>query len=382
MGQVYRARDTRLAREVAVKILLPEYASDTDRLQRFEIEALAVSALNHPSILTIYDIGTAEGVPYLVTELLEGQTLRQRMGGAALPAWRTVDYALQIAHGLAAAHEKRIVHRDLKPENLFVTKDERIKILDFGLAKLAQLELGGSSITGTGVVVGTVGYMSPEQVSGVGVDHRSDIFAFGAILYEMIAGRRAFRGASSVETLNAILKEEPPDLSHELGAVGLGIERIVRHCLQKSPEARFQAARDLAFALQEVLANVTPPVRPAAESVMPSATGGGGEMSSARRAQSSRRWLAIGAASALAVALLVGVRSGWFVSNRQPVILNQAATEQITFNPAEQPIFLASISPDNKYLAYADLAGIHLREMDTGDMYPAAGSGRVLLSVS
>ncbi len=173
MGQVYRARDTRLAREVAIKILQPAYASDADRLQRFEIEALAVSALNHPNILTIYDIGTAEGMPYLVTELLEGQTLRQRMGDAALPAWRTVDYALQIANGLAAAHEKRIVHRDLKPENLFVTKDERIKILDFGLAKLARPELGtGRRMptveTGTGMVVGTVGYMSPEQVSGVG----------------------------------------------------------------------------------------------------------------------------------------------------------------------------------------------------------------------
>ena len=375
MGQVYRARDTRLAREVAVKILQPEYASDADRLQRFQIEALAVSALNHPSILTIYDIGTAEGVPYLVTELLEGQTLRQRMGGAALPAWRTVDYALQIAHGLAAAHEKHIVHRDLKPENLFVTKDERIKILDFGLAKLARPELGSGSTlvpnveTGTGLVVGTVGYMSPEQVTGVDADHRSDIFAFGAILYEMVAGRRAFRGASSVETLNAILKEEPPDLSHEPGAVSIGVERIVRHCLQKSPEARFQAARDLAFALQEVLANATPPVRPAAEAVTPSPTGSGVPISSARPAKSARRWLAIGAASALAVALLVGVQTGWFVNNREPLILNQATTEQITFNPAEEPIFLASISPDNKYLAYADLGGIHLRDMDTGETH-------------
>jgi eukaryotic-like serine/threonine-protein kinase len=369
MGQVYRARDTRLAREVAVKILLPEYASDPDRLQRFQIEALAVSALNHPNILTIYDIGTAEGVPYLVTELVEGQTLRQRMGGAALPAWRTVDYALQIAHGLAAAHEKHIIHRDLKPENLFVTKDERIKILDFGLAKLAQPELGIAVETGTGMVVGTVGYMSPEQVIGVGVDHRSDIFAFGAILYEMVAGRAAFRGASSVERLNAILKEEPPDLSHDLGALGSGVERIVRHCLEKSPEARFQAARDLAFALQEVLANTTPAPRPATDVVTPSAVGGGGDVSSAGRANSSRRWLAVGAASAVAIALVVGVRNGWFVNNRPPLALNQAETEQITFNPAEEPIFLASISPDNKYLAYADLAGIHLREMDTGDTH-------------
>jgi Tol biopolymer transport system component len=379
MGQVYRARDTRLAREVAIKMLLEAYAADASRLRRFETEARAVSALNHPNILTIYDIGTAEGAPYLVTELLEGQTLRQRMSDAALPAWRIVDYALQIANGLAAAHEKRIVHRDLKPENVFITKDERIKILDFGLAKLAPPEVGATGAmqspevigrTRTGMVMGTVGYMSPEQVRGAEVDHRSDIFAFGAILYEMIAGRQAFCGASSVETMSAILREEPADLSELTAskgrrAVSLSMERIVRHCLEKGPEARFQAARDLVFALQEVLSSATPAVRSAPETVLRSAIDGGPGV---RRAKAARLW-AIATASVLVVALLVGLGTGGLVNRREPLILGEATTEQITFNPADEPIFLAAISPDNKWLAYADLGGVHLRQTDTGETH-------------
>jgi len=378
MGEVYRARDTRLARDVAIKMLLAAYASDADRLRRFETEARAVSALNHPNILTIYDIGTAEGAPYLITELLEGQTLRRRMSDAALPVWRIVDYALQIANGLAAAHEKRIVHRDLKPENVFVTKDERIKILDFGVAKLAPPELGaggamqaptGLGQTVTGMMIGTIGYMSPEQVRGADVDHRSDIFAFGAILYEMIAGYQAFGGASSVETMNAILRKEPADLSNlpvskDSGSVSLGLERIIRHCLEKSPEARFQAARDLVFALQEVLSNAAPAVRSAPETVLRPTLGGSG----AWHAKPARRW-AIVAASVLVVALLVGVGTGRLVNRQKPLILGEATTEQITFNPADEPIFLAAISPDNKWLAYADLGGVHLRQTDTGETH-------------
>ena len=377
MGQVYRARDPRLAREVAIKMLLAAHASDADRLRRFEIEARAVSALNHPNILTIYDIGTADGAPYLVTELLEGQTLRRRMSDAALPVWRIVDYALQIANGLAAAHEKHIIHRDLKPENVFVTKDERIKILDFGLAKLAPPGLGASGAmqapaaagqTGTGVVIGTVGYMSPEQVRGAEVDRRSDIFAFGAILYEMMAGRQPFRGASAVETMSAILREEPADLlevSPGDGAVSLGLQRIIRHCLEKSPEARFQAARDVAFALQEVLSNATPAARSAPETLLRSTVGG----FRARSVKPARRWLASVAASLLVVALLVGARTSWLVDRAEPLVLGEATTEQITFNPADEPIFLAAISPDNKWLAYADLGGVHLRQTDTGETH-------------
>jgi len=221
MGEVYRARDTRLGRDVAVKVLPASFADDKTRLSRFRQEACAAGALNHPNILAIYDVGTDDSAPYVVSELLEGETLRQRMGGAALPQRKAIDYSQQIAHGLAAAHEKGIVHRDLKPENLFITRDGRVKILDFGLAKLAQAEDGQVQTdiptrrvdTDPGTVMGTVGYMSPEQVRGQAVDHRSDIFAFGAILYEMLSGKRAFHGGSAAETMSAILKEEPPDLA-------------------------------------------------------------------------------------------------------------------------------------------------------------------------
>ena len=256
MGEVYRARDTRLERFVAVKVLPESFARDSDRLQRFEQEARTVAALNHPNILAIFDTGTHAGAPYLVSELLEGQSLRERLAGGALSQRKTVDYLGQIAEGLAAAHDKGIIHRDLKPDNIFVTRDGRVKILDFGLAKLARIEVGAAAGEGAtamtaqttpGMVLGTVGYMSPEQVRGREVDGRSDIFAFGAIAYEMIAGQRAFGGASSVETMNAILKEEPPDIDAEKLHVSPGLDRIVRHCLEKEAGHRFQSARDLAF---------------------------------------------------------------------------------------------------------------------------------------
>ena len=256
MGEVYRARDERLKRDVAVKVLPATYSQDPDRLKRFEQEAQAAGGLNHPNITAVYDLGTHEGAPYIVTELLEGETLRARLSGGAIAVRKATDYAIQIAHGLAAAHEKGIVHRDLKPENLFVTNDGRVKILDFGLAKLTQTE-GQSgpqtnlpTATEPGVVMGTLGYMSPEQVKGKGADPRSDIFAFGAILYEMLSGQRAFHRESAAETMSAILREEPPDLSATNKNVAPGLERIVRHCLEKSPEERFHSAHDLAFDLQ------------------------------------------------------------------------------------------------------------------------------------
>ncbi len=263
MGEVYRARDTRLGRDVALKVLPASFANDKTRLSRFRQEACAASALNHPNILVIYDVGTDDTAPYVVSELLEGETLRQRMGGAPLPQRRALDYSQQIAHGLAAAHEKSIVHRDLKPENLFITKDGRVKILDFGLAKLAQTENGQIQTdiptrridTDPGTVIGTVGYMSPEQVRGQVVDHRSDIFAFGAILYEMLSGKRAFHGDSAAETMSAILKEDPPELSATNRTVPPALERVVNHCLEKSREERFQSARDLAFDLQSLSGN-------------------------------------------------------------------------------------------------------------------------------
>jgi Tol biopolymer transport system component len=259
MGEVYLARDTQLGRDVAVKVLPSTYSQDTERLHRFEQEACAASALNHPNILTIYDVGTHDGSPYVVSELLEGQTLRQRISGTSLPPRKTIDYALQVARGLAAAHEKGIVHRDLKPDNLFVTNDGRVKILDFGLAKLTgagDTQLSQTSIptrrvdTDPGKVMGTVGYMSPEQVKGRAVDHRSDIFSFGTILYEMLSGRRAFHGESAAETMSAILKEDPPDLSETNQRIAPALERLVNHCLEKNPEERFHSASDLAFALE------------------------------------------------------------------------------------------------------------------------------------
>jgi len=260
MGEVYRARDTRLGREVAVKVLPAGLTADAERLRRFEQEARAASVLNHPNIIAIHDVGTHDGSPYVVTELLEGETLRERINGVALPPRKAVEYAGQVARGLAAAHDRGIVHRDLKPENLFVTRDGRVKILDFGLAKLKGIEAMtdretrsaadlGDSGTGAGTVLGTVGYMSPEQVRAQPVDHRSDIFSFGAVLYEMLSGRRAFRGASAVETMNAILKEDPPDLSDTNRNLPPALERIVGHCLEKNPEERFQSARDIAFDL-------------------------------------------------------------------------------------------------------------------------------------
>ncbi len=260
MGEVYRARDTRLGRDVALKLLPSTAATDADRLRRFEQEACAAGALNHPNILVVHDIGTHDGTPYVVSELLEGETLRQRIGGTALAPRRAIDYALQIAHGLAAAHGKGIVHRDLKPDNIFITKDGRVKILDFGIAKLTQAEGSRSQTdiptrrvnTDPGVVMGTVGYMSPEQVRGQAVDHRSDIFSFGAILYEMLSGRRAFHGESAADTMSAILKEDPPDLSDTNQNVSPALERLVNHCLEKDPESRFHSASDLAFALEAI----------------------------------------------------------------------------------------------------------------------------------
>ena len=258
MGEVYRARDTRLKREVAVKVLPESFSQDPERLRRFEQEALAASALNHPNILTIHDIGSENGAPYVVSELLEGQTLRDALSKGAFPEGKAIEYGVQIANGMAAAHEKGIVHRDLKPDNIFVTRDGRLKILDFGLAKLTQTEKRtepttesptATAATNPGVVLGTIGYMSPEQVKGLPADPRSDVFSFGAVLYEMLSGKRAFSKPSSAETLSAILRDEPAPLSPE--TVPSPLQNVVRRCLEKEPEDRFQSARDLAFALKE-----------------------------------------------------------------------------------------------------------------------------------
>src|SRR5215475_1207894 len=239
MGEVYAGRDAQLGRDVAVKVLPTIVSSDAERLRRFEQEACAASALNHPNILVVHDIGAHDGTTYVVSELLEGETLRKRIAGTPLAQRRAIDYALQIANGLAAAHEKGIVHRDLKPDNLFVTADGRVKILDFGLAKLIPPERGATQTdlpteaagTEPGVVLGTLGYMSPEQVRGQPADHRSDIFAFGAILYEMLSGQRAFSGETAAETMTAILKDDPPELAEGSDEIDPDLKRVVRHCL-------------------------------------------------------------------------------------------------------------------------------------------------------
>jgi eukaryotic-like serine/threonine-protein kinase len=258
MGQVYRARDNALRRDVAIKVLTGAFVRDEERLRRFAQEAQATAALNHPNILAIYQIGQHESAPFIVSELLNGSTLREQLQEGALPVRKAVDYAAQVARGLAAAHEKGIVHRDLKPENIFITDDGRAKILDFGIAKLeapdrdAQVTQGPtvSANTGSGTVLGTIGYMSPEQARGQTLDSRTDIFSLGATLYEMLSGRRAFKKDTAADTISAILREDPPDLQTGDHTLPPALERIVKRCLEKNPSERFQSARDLAFALE------------------------------------------------------------------------------------------------------------------------------------
>jgi Tol biopolymer transport system component len=325
MGEVYRAHDSRLDRTVAIKVLPASFSADRERLQRFSQEARAAAALNHPNILSIFDIGEERGAPYVVSELLEGETLRERLRTGALPIRRVIDYAMQVARGLAAAHEKGIVHRDLKPENLFLTNDGRVKILDFGLAKLTRPEEHDGSgdaptvqvATEAGVVMGTAGYMSPEQVRGKPADHRSDIFSFGTILYEMISGKRAFHGETAADTMSAILKEETPELSETARNVPPGMERIVRHCLEKHPAQRFQSAGDLAFDL-EALTEV---------SSSSSKSGAQKAVQQAATGESSRQL-----AAAVGVIVLAGAMLGLgFWVGRGAGVAPPAEYKQITF---------------------------------------------------
>jgi serine/threonine protein kinase len=321
MGEVYRARDTRLERDVAIKVLPQSFSSDADRLRRFEQEARTVAALNHPNILGVYDIGQHQGSPYMVGELLEGETLRQKLIGGPLSQRRAIEYASQIAEGLSAAHDKGVVHRDLKPENVFITNDGRVKVLDFGLAKLARSDarsMPGEGTTATvpvptmpGMVLGTAGYMSPEQVRGKEVDARTDIFAFGAILYEMLSGCRAFKGESSVETMNAILKDDPPELETEKLKLSPGLERIVHRCLEKEPSRRFQSARDVGFALEAIsrasgASAVQPQPLPTTE---------------------RPRW----ARAAVLALLFVGLMGLAYFAGRRSVPASSASYEQLTF---------------------------------------------------
>lgn len=261
MGEVYRARDPRIGRDIAIKILPQAYSEDPDRLRRFELEARAAGGLNHPGILAIYDVGTQDDTPYLVSELLEGETLREKLRTGPLPQRKSIEYAIQLAQALAAAHDKGIAHRDLKPENILITSDGRVKILDFGLAKLIHPEKSGDQVsmlqTGApesqpGMVLGTMGYMSPEQVRGQPSDHRSDIFTFGTILYEMLSGNRAFHGGTAADTISAILHKDPPEITGGQSSLSPAANRIIRHCLEKNPNERFQSMRDIAFDLESL----------------------------------------------------------------------------------------------------------------------------------
>jgi eukaryotic-like serine/threonine-protein kinase len=260
MGEVYCAHDPRLRRDVAIKVIAARFGADPDLLNRFEQEALASAALNHPNIVAVYDVGSHEESPYLVTELLEGESLRRRLSRGALPVRTVIRFGLEIVRGATAAHEKGIVHRDLKPENVFVTKDERLKILDFGLAKLAERGPAGAcasqfttaAVTELGTMLGTAGYMAPEQIRSETADHRSDVFAIGAILYEMLTGHRPFHRETPAETLTAILRDDPPDILETNPRVPAALVRLVGHCLEKKPADRFQSARDLAFALDTI----------------------------------------------------------------------------------------------------------------------------------
>jgi hypothetical protein len=266
MGQVYRARDLRLEREVAIKVLPPHLANDAWALGCFEREARAVAALSHPNILAIHDIGTENGISYAVVELLEGVTLRGRLAGRPLPGAKVLEVAEAVAEGLAAAHAKGVIHRDLKPDNVFLTSDGRVKILDFGIARVRPVptDTGGeasSPLTQTGQVMGTLEYMSPEQARGGEVDARSDIFSLGCVLYEMATGHRAFARATPADTLAAVLHEDPFETRTTARRVPLPLERIIRRCLEKTPDERFQSARDIGFALKEASAEVGPETR-------------------------------------------------------------------------------------------------------------------------
>ena len=342
MGEVYRARDRKLDRDVAIKVLPESMAGDPETLGRFEREAKAVAALSHPNILSIFDFGAHDGRAYAVTELLEGETLRDKIEAGPISSKLAVDYALQIAEGLAAAHERGIVHRDLKPENVFVTRDGHLKILDFGLAKRTESEPGDETSSPTasrhtepGTVMGTVGYMSPEQVRGLSVDHRSDIFSLGVLLYELLSGRKAFKRDTAGDTIAAILKEEPPELSESGRSIPASLDRIVRHCLEKPRERRFQSARDVSFALAEASG-------PTAASHAPAPV----------RAAGRGRILV--AAAVIAVAGLALAALLWSRAHREDEKRHAPPTLTMKMVTATGKVIAAAISPDGNYVAYVE----------------------------
>jgi eukaryotic-like serine/threonine-protein kinase len=334
MGAVYRAHDSRLRRDVAIKVLPPAFSDDADRLRRFEQEALAVARLEHPNIVAVHDVGTHDGSPYIVTELLEGETLRKKMSGRPLPIRRAIDFAIQIARGLAAAHDRGIVHRDIKPDNLFITRDGHLKILDFGLAKLTDIDTAADAsvvtvtVLGVGPVIGTAAYMSPEQAAGLRADHRADIFSFGVVLYEMLSGTSPFRRETTAETLTAILRDDPSALGGSFSGPA-DLSRILGHCLEKAPTERFQSARDLLFAL-EALSD-------------PSASPAHG------RSRWSNKAFPVLAACALVAAMGAAFVSGMRVASREPTLAMPRVNRLTDFAGVEE---FPAIAPDLKSVAF------------------------------
>lgn len=346
MGEVYGARDTRLARDVAIKVLPSGLKYHPDRLRRFEQEARAAAALNHPNILAVHQMGFYEGAPYVVSELLDGRTLRELMKHGPLPWRNAIEYGVQIARGLAAAHAKGITHRDLKPENLFLTKDGHVKILDFGLAKLSDPPASSPAgpATEVGLVMGTAGYMSPEQVRGEAADYRTDFFAFGAILYEMLSGQRAFNKPTAADTMSAILNEDPPGISQLVPTIPPALQRVVRRCLEKQPEQRFQSGSDLAFALEALSDSGTPGTLEVWR-----------EPALAQRGHRDRTaWL-------LAAVLLVVVAVAGFAYFRRPETPRRAMHFSISLPSSVRDL---ALSPDGRILAFI--------------AQPPAGGGNVL----
>ena len=374
MGEVYRARDPRLGRDVAVKVLRPGPGATEDRLRRFEQEARAAGALNHPGLLSVFDAGRHEGAPYLVFELLEGASLRSRLGSGALSLRKAVDYAIQMAHGLAAAHERGIVHRDLKPENVFLTADGRVKILDFGLAKLRPeldtdaVRKGGTTpeeqLTRDGTVLGTAAYMSPEQLRGRPTDARSDVFSLGAVVYEMVSGRRAFAGDATAETMAAILKTDPQPLT----GVPSGLEAVVRRCLEKEAGERFQSARDVAFAL----------------SAVGTATGATAPSPTPERAG----WLPRLALALLALAVVAGA---WAVGRRTaslappsytPLTFSRGLVQSARFGPDGQTIVYGAGwegQPSRLFLGRADSLESRPLDLPEGDILSISRTGEMAI---
>jgi eukaryotic-like serine/threonine-protein kinase len=355
MGEVYRARDTRLGRDVAIKVLSELASANPERLQRFENEARAAAALNHPNILAVYQMGTYFGTPYLVSELLEGKTLTEVIRRGALAPRLVIDYGVQIAHGLSAAHDKGIVHRDLKPDNLFVTRENRIKILDFGLAKVVDPNESALTATPTvtlpGVAVGTIEYMSPEQVRGLHADHRSDIFALGMILYEMATGKRSFQGPTSADLISAILNQEPLEISQFAAKVPAGLERVIRRCLEKNPEQRFQSASDLAFAL---------------ESLLDSTLSSSGIRPVVAAAGSRRRILA-----ALTIALVLAVATIGYLLTRPSHVPKLSNFVQLTQDGVQKSL----VGTDGSRL-YLDLGEVRSGNFALAEMSTAGGEPR------